>query len=66
MTPDEIQGLLQLPLIGVLIYLLIRENSQKEKLLAELLLQAANHSKDLVEMACHGYVTKRAEKEQDT
>jgi len=65
MTPEEIQGLLQLPLIGILIYLLYRENAAKEKLLAELLTQAAQHSRDLVEMACHGFITKTSSKEQE-
>lgn len=59
LTPEEINGLLQLPIIGILIFLLYRESNAKEKLLAELLLQAAKHSRDLVEMACHGYITKQ-------
>ncbi len=65
MTPDEIQGLLQLPVIAILIYLLYRENGQKEKLLAQLLLQAEKHSRDLVEMACHGYITQSAEENKN-
>lgn len=58
MTPDEIQGLLQLPVIGILIYLLVREGNKSDKLLGEMLLMSRQHAKDLVEMACHGFKLK--------
>lgn len=45
----------QFPIIAIVIYLLYRESLKTEKLLAELLEQSKQHSKDLVEMAINGY-----------
>jgi hypothetical protein len=54
MDAETIQAIAQLPIIGVLIYLLVREQAQKEKLLDQLCVQAAQHAKDLLELAIRG------------
>jgi len=55
------KALLELPLTAVLIFLLYRESSQKEKLLAQLIEQAKQHAENLVEMARCGYLDRRKE-----
>lgn len=43
------------PIIGVLIYLLVRETNQKEKLLTMLVDQQCQHTKDIIEMVRLGF-----------
>lgn len=48
MTPESVETLLQLPMIGILIFLLYRESAAKEKLLQMLIEQARQHTLDMV------------------
>jgi hypothetical protein len=63
--PETVKALTQLPLYGILIFLLYRESGAKEKLLAQLLEQAKQHAENLVQMACHGYFDQPDKKDLD-
>ena len=47
MTPSEIQAVLSLPIMGVLIWLLVREQNIHDLLLKELLQQSRQHTVDM-------------------
>lgn len=52
MSPEQIEALSQLPLIGILIFLLYRESAAKEKLLTMLIKITQEHARDLLALAC--------------
>lgn len=54
MTPEQLEAILNLPLVGLLMFLLYRESAQKEKLLGLLVEITQKHAKDLLELALHG------------
>lgn len=61
MDADVIKALAEWPIVVILLYLLVREQAQKEKLLTELLNQARQHAEHLVELACHGVIQQEKE-----
>lgn len=52
MTPEEINAIASLPVIGVLIYVIIRLQSQVDKLLQVITDMSEKHANDMIEMAC--------------
>ena len=65
MDAETIKAILDLPIMGVLIFLLYRENAAKEKLMALLIEQARQHSEHLMQMACHGYYYVEVKRQED-
>lgn len=55
MTPEVIEALAQAPLVLVLIYLLIRQQGEKEKLLAGMIEMGRDHAKQLMEIIARIY-----------
>lgn len=54
MSPDELNFLASIPVIGVLIYLIIRMQAEKEKLITALVEGERAHARDLVEIITSG------------
>lgn len=52
MTPEEINAIAALPVMGVLIYVIIRQQGSIDKLLATITSMAEKHALDMIEMAC--------------
>lgn len=59
-----IEAIAKLGIDGILIYLLLREQAQKEKLLDQLVIQARQHAENLVQMACRGFVARVPDEKQ--
>jgi len=57
MTPEIITALINAPVTIVLIYLIIRMQSEKEKLIDALVTSERNHATDLVKIICSGKIT---------
>lgn len=56
MEIDLIKEIVNLPIIAVLIYLMVRQQAQIDKLLASVIESERNHAKDLVEIVCSGKI----------
>lgn len=59
MDIELIKALGDLPVVAILIYLIIRQQAEKEKLLAALIERECAHAKDLVSIVMSGKVIPR-------
>jgi len=57
MTEETIKALAQLPLVGVLIYLLVRSQTNIDSLMKTIIESEREHAKNLVQIICSGRIT---------
>lgn len=57
MTAEMVTALANAPVVIVLIYLIIRMQAEKEKLIAALVESERQHAQDLVKIICSGKVS---------
>lgn len=61
MDIELIKALGDLPIVGILIYLLVREQGTNEKLLMSIIESERDHARNLVNIACHGLDLSKGE-----
>lgn len=62
MDVELIKALADLPIMGILIYLLVKEQGTNEKLLMSIIESEREHARNLVNIACHGLDISSVEK----